>query len=341
VNIRTQRKKLRRTDVSSIIQKYTPEQAINSIWSELYLFDASVGTNFSDRANKEYIRKLVNKELQKIGESFVSEENLQSGKKSFNVLKRPYVGFSKIEEIYGDIEKINTSKMEPSMVSEANLKHYGGLATSKKNIKDLDKKVLELINKIKKELNISGQTTIDGQEYIQPRIFDQLEDNEYKSPLNITLVSYKPEREFIEKLVMYYSNYIDAWVKSRDQRFYEIPYIHRPGTHSLEKPFNPDFFIKKGNKIIVVETKSNDDLDVKNKDKLTGASIYFEKLNEKLNGKFIYEFYFLTPRDYDLFFEKVIKNGEKFVGQLHSELEQKSREELKEEKDFVDHYELI
>lgn len=340
VNVRTQRKKLRRTDVSSIIKKYTPEQAINSIWSELYLFDASVGTKFSERANKEYIRKLVTKELQKIGESFVSEENLQNGKKSFNVLKRPYVGFSKIEEIYGDIKNLNTSKMESSTISEANLKHYGGLATSKKNIKNLDKNILELINKIKKELNVSGQTTFDGQEYIQPRIFDRLEDNEYKSPLNITLVSYKPERDFVEKLVMYYSNYIDAWIKSRDQGFYEIPYIHRPGTHSLEKPFNPDFFIKKGKKIVVVETKADDDLDVKNKDKLTGTLIYFQKLNEKLDGEFIYEFHFLTPKDYDLFFEKVIKKGEKFVGQLHSELEQKSREELKEEKDFVDHYEL-
>ena len=128
-----------------------------------YLFDASVGTEFSKRANKEYIRKLVTKELQKIGEPFVSEENLQSGKRSFNVLKRPYVGFSKIEEIYGNIEELDTSKMESSTISEANLKHYGGLATSKENIKNLDKKILELINKIKKELNVSGQTTLDGQ----------------------------------------------------------------------------------------------------------------------------------------------------------------------------------
>ncbi|MFT4261258.1 MAG: hypothetical protein ACMXX9_02385 [Candidatus Woesearchaeota archaeon] len=127
-----------------------------------------------------------------------------------------------------------------------------------------------------------------------------------------------------------YSQFVDSWIKSKDKSFYSIPYIHRPGTHSLQKEFNPDFFFKKGNKMIVVEIKSEDDSTVNNKDKLEGAISYFKKLNEKLNGDYIYDFHFLDSRYYKQFFENKIKNDLAFKSLLHADLETKSREELKE-----------
>ena len=75
--------------------------------------------------------------------------------------------------------------------------------------------------------------------------------------------------------------------------------------------------------------KSKDDSTVKNKDKLEGAISYFSTLNEKLKNEVTYEFHFLDERDYTTFFEKVLKNDEKFVSQLHADLSSKSRDELK------------
>ena len=144
------------------------------------------------------------------------------------------------------------------------------------------------------------------------------------------MLSHAPERKFIEEFLSGYSEFIDAWVKSKDKGFYSIPYTHRPGTHSLQKDFNPDFFFKKGNRIIVVEIKSDDDSTIKNKDKLEGAKTYFEKLNQKLEGKQFYDFYFLDPRDYKQFFENKFKKNLAFKGSLHADLENKSRDELKE-----------
>jgi len=329
-NVKTHRKYLRETDVSKLIKKYSIEEATNGIYTNIYLFDMSKESNITSRVSKEYIKELIKKELKLIGEDFVSEGNLQLGKLAFNGLFRQFVGFTKIEEIYGDVDIVNTSSMNSILMSESSFKNNGGLITSKENIKNLDEKELEIINKVKKEIKETKQTTLTDQTYIQARIIDDLDSKDYKCPIDITLISYRPEREFLERFVRKYTKYVDSWIKSPDQGFYEIPYIHRPGTHSLQKNFNPDFLIKKGNKIIVVEIKFDDDSTIKNKDKLEGAISYFEKLNEKLNEEFIYEFHFLDPRDYNAFFEKVLVKEENFKSQLHATLESKSREELKE-----------
>jgi len=327
----SRRKRIRTTDISDLIKKYSIEQAANAVYSNLYVFDMERRTNISARVSKDYIRELIKKELKKIEEDFVSEENLQNAKASFNVLLRPFTGVSRIEETYGSTTIKNTSEMKTSYLSESSFKHYGGLVTAKENLKNIDEEELGIIKRIKSEMKETLQTSLVDETYVRARIFDNLKLNQYKSPLDITLLSHKPERDFIEKLVNKYSQYIDAWVKSKDKGFYAIPYIHRPGTHSIQKDFNPDFFIKRGNKIIVVEIKSKDDSTVKNKDKLEGAISYFSTLNEKINNEFRYEFHFLDERDYTTFFENVLVDGKPFTSRLHADLSIKTREELKGE----------
>lgn len=331
-NVMTHKLKIRKTDVSNQIKKYSLEEATNEIFTNLYLFDMEKDTDITNRISKDYIRNLIRRELNKINENYVSEENLQRGKSAFNVLLRQFTGTTKIEDFYGSIKTINTSQMENSSISESSFKNNGGLFTSETNFNNLNKEDKEIIERISKELEETMQTNLAGETYIRARIINKLKDDEYKSPLNLTLVSYKPERNFAETLVRKYSKYIDSWIKSRDRGFYSVPYIHRPGTHSLQKDFNPDFFIKKGDRIIVVEIKhSEDSSSIKNKDKLEGAKSYFNKLNERLENDVKYEFYFLDPTDYTNFFNKVILKEEIFVGKLQAELESKSRKELKGE----------
>jgi len=86
--------------------------------------------------------------------------------------------------------------------------------------------------------------------------------------------------------------------------------------------FNPDFFIKAGNDIIVVEIKMDSDVSDENKAKLRYSKEHFARVNE-LQKEQRYYFKFLSPGSYDLFFkalrEKTYKN---FRSELEAKLEE-------------------
>jgi type III restriction enzyme len=335
VDIKKSEEVYRTTNIDDKIRKFSILEATNSIYSDLFLRDMANNTDTYKRVKKPYIKKLIEKELKKIGEEKVSEYNLQRGKRSFNVLTRASVGQSHIEDVYGDAESMNTKEMRTSYVSENALKTHGSLIIPKEYKKKIPDEDRDFIKEIKSyfsdnEENLNGNYEIIAQD----RIIEDISLEKYKSPLSMTFLSHVPEKEFAKRLIREYSKYFDAWVKSKDKGFYEIPYIHRPGTHSLDKEFNPDFFIKKGKRILVVEIKDSSEsaARVKNKDKLEGAKTYFKELNKKLKKKKIkYEFYFLDPSDYTNFFETVLVNEKPFIGSLQAELESKTREELKGE----------
>ncbi len=329
-NVKTHRLTVRETQIE--YNAYTLDQATNEIFTMIYVFDMNKKTNITGKVSRDYIKKLIKNELDQIGESRVSEKNLQRAKQSFGVLFRSAVGLTEIKDQYQDVESFNTSEMKNSYMSESTFKNNGALITCEQYYEDFGEEDAEMIEELNKGIQ-NNQTTLsedDDNYYIRGRIITDISLDQYKSPLNITLLSYTPEREFVEIFLNGYSEYIDSWIKSKDKGFYSVPYIHRPGTHSLQKNFNPDFFFKKRDKIIVVEIKSEDDSTVNNKDKIEGALTYFGKLNEKLKGKPFYDFHFLDPRDYKQFFENKFKKNLAFKGKLHADLETKSREELKE-----------
>ena len=90
---------------------------------------------------------------------------------------------------------------------------------------------------------------------------------------NVT--SSEPERKFVEQLCRKENaGYIDSWVKSRDQGFYEIDYSYRygmPGAKTRKYKigkFNPDFFIRVNQNgktyNLVVEIKEDNDVSEEN-----------------------------------------------------------------------------
>ena len=91
----------------------------------------------------------------------------------------------------------------------------------------------------------------------------------FKCPLNTVILSHTNEIDFTRYLIdKRYVNKISAWIKVSDKGFYDIPYSYRKGIHQKEAKFNPDFFIKIGKAIVVVEIKSDDDVNIINKAKL-------------------------------------------------------------------------
>ncbi len=299
------------------LEEYSVKEAVNEIFNNILLLDLTHNTNFAEKANRKFIENLIEKELEDIGEKTVTEANLQRAKSSFNTLYRQLTGQSRIVDVYSDPIEKSTKEMDNSTISESELKRNKGVIFSKQSLKSFTDKELKNFNEIIEEIPRKRGIEVD--------------DRNYKNPLNITILASEPEIEFVKKLTSpEYAKFIDCWVKSKDKGFYSIPYNYRPGTHPQQKQFNPDFIIKKGNKIIFVEIKHDEDTDIKNRDKIAGANEYFVELNTKVKKKGQqYCFYFLTPADYVMFFDRVIRNNKTFIGDLHAELLKKSREELK------------
>jgi type III restriction enzyme len=152
-----------------------------------------------------------------------------------------------------------------------------------------------------------------------------------KSPVNLVVASYKPERDFVGQLLLSLNRkVIRAWIKAPDVGFYPIEYGYQPGGNGRSKrgEFNPDFFLllEKTDEVVVVETKMDDDVTDQNIGKLAAAKSHFQKLNELLaddGSKRRYSFHFLSPVDYDKFFA-ALRQGKHagFASTLQAQLTQ-------------------
>jgi type III restriction enzyme len=146
----------------------------------------------------------------------------------------------------------------------------------------------------------------------------------FKTPVNVVLTKLEPERKFVKTLInSHLCEKLDAWIKSRDMGFYSVEYSWRKGEHPTQGSFNPDFFLKIGNNIVVVETKADGDNAEENKAKYRWAKKHFEDLNEELKKAKIkqkYFFHFLSPVSYSEFTEYLI-DGRLFKGEFRSDLE--------------------
>jgi type III restriction enzyme len=144
----------------------------------------------------------------------------------------------------------------------------------------------------------------------------------FKTPLNVVFTSFRPEREFVRRIIREENaKVIDAWIKSPDVGFYSIEYSWRKGEHPKQGSFNPDFFIKIGKDILVIEIKADRDVSDENKAKLKYARSHFDRVN-KLQSKYKYYFKFLSPESYDHFFQALRSERYKmFISKLEADLE--------------------
>ena len=159
----------------------------------------------------------------------------------------------------------------------------------------------------------------------------------FKTPIDLVFSTAEPERRFIELLAKQENaEKITAWVKSKNQRFYEIEYsiTSDAGKHSRQGKFNPDFLIilKSASEeyVIVVEIKADDDVSPENKAKLRYARQHFLDLNAALAEQNIsqtYLFHFLSQQDYAEFFGylkdgRLISGNDPFRSKLENLLEE-------------------
>ncbi|MGQ0503707.1 MAG: DEAD/DEAH box helicase [Myxococcaceae bacterium] len=134
----------------------------------------------------------------------------------------------------------------------------------------------------------------------------------FKTPLNLVITDAQPERRFVRNLFEpENAQAVDAWLKNVNQRFYWIEYAWRKGEHQKRGEFSPDFFLKKGTWIFVVEVKGDEELSdpsVESRRKHEYALAHFQRVNswlEKSGNETRYQLNFLTPKSFNAFFQKM------------------------------------
>jgi type III restriction enzyme len=107
---------------------------------------------------------------------------------------------------------------------------------------------------------------------------------------------------------------LDAWLKNTPIGFYSIEYGWKKGNKPKRGEFSPDFFIKIGERIFVVEVKGEEEIadpSPENIKKHEFAAEHFKRLNEWLEKDGTsarYQFNMLSPRDFNKFFQNM-RNG--------------------------------
>ncbi len=139
--------------------------------------------------------------------------------------------------------------------------------------------------------------------------------HDFKTPLNLVIADRGPERRFVRELCRRENTQsLDAWLKNTPQRFYSVEYAWKKGNKPKRGEFSPDFFIKKGEMVFVVEIKGDEEIAdpaVENQKKYEYATVHFQRLNQWLSKEGFsvrYQMNFLTPGGYNKFFQKMRDN---------------------------------
>ena len=273
-------------------------------------------SNFAEQYPLDSIRDLIRVSLQKAGESEdkVSAENRQKILKAFGVTQRGSAKRARYRMSPNALYTISTSERQRDSVGIGALRNQGATIFFDDNSFTLSDEDAQIVL----------QDVLNDEKMLQSSW--KKVDNVYlfKTPLNIVIADHKPEREFVRHLIKSENAAIlDAWIKSTDNSFYPIEFSWRKGEHPKHGPFNPDFFIKKANNVLVIEIKSDEEISEpsdENKGKYRDARKHFDTLNAQQN-EVIYYFHFLTPTDYDKFFQFLREENYSFVSELDSVLD--------------------
>lgn len=293
---------------------YSVAEVTHDIFNRLLIFDQEAGTEYSKNFTKEKIEEIIRKSLEEIKDKIgvVSEANRNQTLAAFGVIRRNGAKSLRLKIEAQDLIKVSTKEIKKNFLGVGSLRHdstvfYDDNSMSLGNMAD---------SKMLKELE-------EDESLPKSALIKIANKYNFKTPLNVALASYGPERKFIRGLTdEQVAKAIDAWIKSLDIGFYSIEYSWRKGEHPKKGSFNPDFFIKIGLDIVVVEIKMDNDISDENRAKLRYAKEHFERVND-IQKEQRYYFKFLSPVNFDLFFRALSnKTYQAFKSELEAKLEE-------------------
>jgi len=286
----------------------------------------SKNPELGSRWPRKRIKETILKELKGKGYdgTFLSRENFLKMQQAFGPTMRAlHEENPRMSMRSNEIQEIQIASMPLQPFNEGALKKEGMMFYNKKSEDWLtgDQRAL-FQSMVEKSINFEKAAEdmrkynidISDLKYLKDKI-RFIEDNKFKTPLGIVYVTYAPEHQFVKKLYDHVG-LIDSFIKNPDKSFYSFPYSYKPETKARTKTrqenFNPDFFLKKDDDVIVVEIKKDGDDNKKNAAKYRDGKKHFKELNAALKNNGIaqkYSFKFLTPSDYDDFFAALKKGS--------------------------------
>lgn len=283
---------------------YTPEEMAEVMYQRF--------EDLPDEEDRDYYKKkfpisklneIIDSSLKKTKNKVITESIRQKFLQSLGTLQRKASQVVRYDFEPKEYFTVQTANRPQESVSASELKNSKTLFYTTKTINNIPDEGKEFF-----EAAIEA-----GSGYkcaLVPNAYD------FKVPLNNALADHENERRFMKELVSEeVSPHIDAWIKSTSTGFYEINFFWRKGEHPKRGMFNPDFFIKLKKLILVVEIKDDEEIrepSPENKKKYEYAIEHFNKLNKYLKEKkagYAYKFNFLTPTDYNNYFQ-CIRKGE-------------------------------
>ena len=306
-----------KVDYQNKIPWMTITDSVYSISSMLKAFDLEQNKDLAISFHADKITSIIVKNLHNSSDNYLSIENLNRVKGAFRKLYdvggETIIYKNKIDGIFS----IDTSELPVSHTNGALLKKG---STDKLYFK----------SSYMKALNEAEDQII--QEMIDSDDYELSQNDDMKTPMLSVVSNHSPEKKFLNLLIKKeYANFFDSFIKSSDRGFYSVPYSYKKGTHMKYQNFNPDFFIKKGNQILVVEIKSDQEEANETRAKLRDSSLHFSELNKKQND-FEYLFFMLSPQDYENFFIGLTNETMK---QYQSKLMEKLMTESSEEAESI------
>lgn len=284
---------------------YTPEEVAAQMFNTLQYLDMETSllpdpkehTCYSKEYPYERLLSIVLNSLQ--GDKLISERNRQRLLSAIGTIRRPSTKVVRYQFKSDHLMPIHTTQRPADSVSAGQLARDKVMFYTERTYESLVEEQLEFFY-----------------EAIEPdsgyKTFPVQNTYDFKTPLNMVIADAGTERHFIRELVSpNNAGKIDAWIKSTQNGFYGIDYAWRKGEHAKRGIFNPDFFIKQGNVILVIEIKDDGELtdpSAENIKKNEFTIAHFAKLNEKLREECIdqvYYFHFLTPQDFPEFFKRL------------------------------------
>lgn len=291
---------------------YPIEEVAHDVFNRLLIFDQEAESDYSVKFSEGKIREIIKNSLEKIKDKTgkISEENRKQTLAAFGVIRRKGTKSLRLKNEIQDLISINTKEIK-SYLGVRTLRRDSTVFYDEYSLKLGDTSDINLLKEIEEDESLPRSALIEVKNKYN-----------FKTPLNVAFSAYEPERKFIRGLTTEETaKIIDAWIKSPDVGFYSIEYSWRKGEHPKQGSFNPDFFLKIGTDTIVVEIKMDNDISDENKAKLRYAKEHFERVNN-LQQDQKYNFNFLSPTSFDLFF-KALSNGtyKDFKSELEAKLE--------------------
>lgn len=272
--------------------------------------DSRYHTNYAIKYSLIFLQKVVGESVKRahIDPNHIPESSKQKLLSAINVTKRRESKRITYKTEATQLLIINTQERHDISCSAADISTRRNTIFYRSDCKKyLQTDEIEFFDKItdEDEVDFAGSVEQVKNDYF------------FKSPVNLVIADHKPERMFVRRIIdRENSTAIDGWIKNTDVKFYSIEYAWskarvRRTAHVKRGNFSPDFFIRQGKNIFVVEIKDDSELQEVSQENIAKHKFsieHFKRLNGWLkneNQQVHYQFHMLTPDSYNMFFAKL------------------------------------